>query len=193
VVLELASGRVLPLGRRDDEFFCSVVVPLEACRVLFAVDVVTSVSIGSAVVAGIVALFGVLGYQNRRARLSTVRSAFDDVVGALASDDKERQLAAAVLLRRFFDQSSEFAVRDLLGRRRSPYATEAVSVIAAALRGMPSGDLQKLLADGLAYARTLEGADLQRTTFRVRISRRDSNTEPLSERISIGLTSAERR
>lgn len=30
---------------------------------------------------------------------------------------------------------------------------------------MPSGDLQKLLADGLAYAPTLEGEDLQRTNL----------------------------
>jgi len=86
-------------------------------------------------------------------------------VSALASDDAERRLAGAVLLRRFFDRSSELGVRDLLGRRRTPYAEEALSVIAAVLRGLPSGDLQKLLADGLAYAPTLKGADLQRTNL----------------------------
>jgi uncharacterized protein YjbI with pentapeptide repeats len=37
--------------------------------------------------------------------------------------------------------------------------------MAAVLRGLPSGDLQKVLADGLAYAPTLEGADLQRTNL----------------------------
>jgi len=159
--------------------------------VLFAVDIAASVSIGSAVVAGVVALFGLLSYQNRRARLSAVRTAFDDVVGALASGDRERQLAGAVLLRRFFDGSSEFGVRDLLGRRRAPYSTEAVSVMAAVLRGMPSGDLQKLLADGLAHARTLEGADLQRTNLQGAYLSPRLELGPLNGRTSIGQISAE--
>lgn len=132
---------------------------------LVAADVGASVSIGSAVVGALVAIFGILGYQNRRAKLSTIRSVFNDVVGGLASDDNERQLAGAVLLRRFFDRSSELGIRDLLGRRRTPYSNEAVSVIAAVLRGLESGDLQKVLADGLAYAPTLERADLQRTNL----------------------------
>jgi Pentapeptide repeats (8 copies) len=132
---------------------------------LVALDVGASVSITSAVVAAVVAILGVMGYQNRRARLSAVRSAFNDVVAGLASDDTRQQFAAAVLLRRFFDRSSELGVRDLVGRRRSPYSGEALSVMAAVLRGLPSGDLQKLLADGLAYAPTLERADLQRTNL----------------------------
>ena len=120
---------------------------------------------GSAVIAAFVAILGLMGYQNRRARLSAIRTAFDDVVGALASDGARQQLAAAVLLRRFFDPTSELGARDVLGRRRAPYSGEALSVMAAVLRGLPSGDLQKLLADGLAYAPTLEAADLQRTNL----------------------------
>jgi hypothetical protein len=133
--------------------------------VLIAADAGSAVSIGSAAVAALVAILGVMGYQSRRARLSAIRSAFNDVVGALASDDTRQQLAAAVLLRRFFDPTSELGARDVLGRRRAPYSGEALSVMAAVLRGLPSGDLQKLLADGLAYAPTLEGADLQRTNL----------------------------
>ena len=89
----------------------------EARGVLFAADVGASVSIGSAVVGALVAIFGVMGYQSRRARLSAIRSVFNDVVSALASAERERQLAGAVLLRRFFERSSELAVRNLLGRR----------------------------------------------------------------------------
>jgi uncharacterized protein YjbI with pentapeptide repeats len=133
--------------------------------VLIAADVGAAASIGSAVVAALVAVLGVVGYQSRRTRLSAIRTAFNDVVGALASDDDRQQLAAAVLLRRFFDPASELGARDPIGRRRAPYSGEALSVIAAVLRGLPSGDLQKLLADGLAYAPTLEGADLQRTNL----------------------------
>jgi len=50
-------------------------------------------------------------------------------------------------------------------RRRAPYAKEAQNVLAAVLRGVSSGDFQKLLADGLAHAQTLEKADLQRTNL----------------------------
>ncbi len=129
------------------------------------VDIGTSVSVVTAVVGALVGLLGLLGFQNRRARLAGIRAAFDAVVGNLASTDKERQLAGAVLLRRFFDPESELAVRDWRGGRRNPYSGEAVSVMAAVLRGMRAGDLQKLLADGLAYAPTLHDADLQRTNL----------------------------
>jgi uncharacterized protein YjbI with pentapeptide repeats len=133
--------------------------------VLIAADVGSAVSIGSAAVAALVAILGVMGYQSRRARLSAIRTAFSDVIAALASDNHRQQLAAALLLRRFFDPTSELGARDLLGRRRAPYAGEALSVMAAVLRGLPTGDLQKLLADGLAYAPTLAAADLQRTNL----------------------------
>ena len=122
------------------------------------------ISTATAVIGALIALIGALGYQNRRARLSAIRAAFNDVVASLASTDNRQQLAAAVLLRRFFDKDSELAVRGIRGRR-VPYAGEALSVMTAVLRGLPSGELQKLLADGLAYAPTLEGADLQRTNL----------------------------
>jgi Pentapeptide repeats (8 copies) len=124
-----------------------------------------AISTASVVVAGVVAVLGVLGYQNRRVKLAAIRSAFSDVIGLLAAEDVERSLAAAILLRRFLDPHSELGVRDTLFRRRAPYAKEAQSVMAAVLRGIPRGDLQKLLADGLAHARTLENADLQRTNL----------------------------
>jgi hypothetical protein len=76
-------------------------------------------------------------------------------VSALASDDTERRLAGAVLLRRFFDRSSELGVRDLLGRRRTPYAEEALSVIAAVLRGLPSFTGAKLHGASFAGARNV--------------------------------------
>src|SRR5205085_6403415 len=41
------------------------------------------------------------------------------------------------------------------------YAKEAVAVIAALLRETEAGNFQKLLADGLGYARSLTYADLQ--------------------------------
>lgn len=130
-----------------------------------ALDLAGALSTTSVVVGAVVAVLGVVGYQNRRARLSAIRSAFNDVIGLLAARDAERQLAGAILLRRFLDPSSELGIRDGLLRRRAPYAKEARDVMAAALRGVPRGNLQKLLADGLAHAETLKCADLQRTNL----------------------------
>ena len=74
------------------------------------VATVTSlISTATAVIGALIAILGALGYQNRRARLSAIRAAFNDVVGSLASADNRQQLAAAVLLRRFFDEDSELA------------------------------------------------------------------------------------
>jgi Pentapeptide repeats (8 copies) len=113
-----------------------------------------------AVVGGLAtAILGILKYFNfrsRRERATAVGQAFAATVDALASTDPARQFAGAILLRRFFDQRTE------QGEGDSPYEKEAVAVIAALLRDIAAGNLQKLLADGLGYAPTLEHADLQR-------------------------------
>jgi hypothetical protein len=51
-------------------------------------------------------------------------------------------------------------------KKRTPYRRDAVDVIAAILKVQPSGNFQKLLADGLGYAPNLWRADLQRTNLR---------------------------
>jgi hypothetical protein len=112
-----------------------------------------------AVVGGLAtAVLGLLKYfdfRSRRERAAAAGAAFVATVDSLASTDEARQLAGAILLRRFFDPTTE------QGERTTPYADEAVRVIAALLRGRTPGTLQKLLADGLAFAPTLENADLQ--------------------------------
>ncbi len=116
-----------------------------------------------AALAGIpAALFGILQfirYRTRRDKMALVSDSFAKVVEALASEVEVERLAGAILLRRFFDRRSEFGVG------RTPYAKEAVAVIASMLRTQPTGNLQKLLADGLAHAPTLVRADLQRTNL----------------------------
>jgi hypothetical protein len=113
----------------------------------------------AAVLAGIVGLLKYFQYRTRRDKISLVGEAFDAVVDSLASDAEVERLAGAILLRRFFDPKTE------LGIAGTPYAEEAVRVIAAILRSQESGNFQKLLADGLAYAPSLESADLQRTNL----------------------------
>lgn len=129
-------------------------------------DITTITSVFTAVGGLVVTAFGYVGYQNRRDRLVTIRKAFDEVVGYLAADNEEQRLAGAILLRRFFDETSELGLRTWLPpRRRAPYAQEAISVIAAVLRGLETDNFQKLLADSLAYAPDLKRVDLQKTNL----------------------------
>jgi uncharacterized protein YjbI with pentapeptide repeats len=119
----------------------------------------TAVQAWIGVVAGLFAgALGVLryfSYRTRRDRISLVGQAFNATVEGLSSDAEAKKLAAAILLRRFFDKETE------QGAAGTPYEREAIAVIAALLRNTPTGELQKLLADGLAYASSLQGADLQ--------------------------------
>jgi hypothetical protein len=109
----------------------------------------------AALLAGALGILRYFTYRTRRDRISLVGQAFNSTVEGLSSDADAKKLAAAILLRRFFDRGTE------QGAAGTPYEREAVAVIAALLRNTPTGELQKLLADGLAYASTLQAADLQ--------------------------------
>lgn len=113
--------------------------------------------------AGLVgAVLGVVKYFNYRShkdRMEAVGARFTAVVDSLGSKDEVKRRAAAITLRRFFDPASEFGVAG------TPYANEAVNVIAAVLREERTSNFQKLLADGLGYARDLRRADLQKTNL----------------------------
>jgi uncharacterized protein YjbI with pentapeptide repeats len=100
-------------------------------------------------------VLGVLNFQRRRDQSAAVGTAFKDVVDSLASDNATLRMAAAILLRRFFDTRSE------QGAAHLSYASEALAVIAGLLRESSTGPLQKVLADGLRYAPSLSRADLQ--------------------------------
>lgn len=114
----------------------------------------------TAVIAGILGLLKYFQYRTKRDKILQVRQVFEGVVKSLASDVEVERLAGAILLRRFFDRESE------VGFAGRPYWKEAVNVTAAILRGHASGNFQKLLADGLAFAPSLQRADLQRTNLR---------------------------
>jgi len=108
-------------------------------------------TLGTAVL-GLVKYFN---FRSRSERASAAGSAFAITVDALSADDEVKQLAGAILLRRFFNAETE------QGQKYTPYEREALGVIAAVLRDAPAGTLQKLLADGLAYAPELVDLDLQ--------------------------------
>lgn len=111
------------------------------------------------IAGAVVGIFKYFSYRSRKDRLDAVGTRFAAVVDGLGSKDEVKRRAAAIMLRRFFDPDSEFGVDG------TPYRTEAINVIAAVLREERSGSFQKLLADGLAYAQDLRGADLQKTNL----------------------------
>ena len=104
------------------------------------------IAVVGALLASALAILKYFNYRTRRDRISLVGQAFSSTVDGLSSDAEAKKLAAAILLRRFFDKETE------QGAAGAPYEREAVAVIAALLRNTPTGELQKLLADGLAYA-----------------------------------------
>lgn len=118
------------------------------------------VAVVGGLLTAVVALMTYSSARSRREKVTVIGKAFSSTVDALSAPEKTKQLAAAVLLRRFFDPHAE------QGASGQPYQREAVAVIAALLRNSPSADLQKLLADGLAYADSLAGAQFQQAKLR---------------------------
>lgn len=104
-------------------------------------------------------MFKYFNYRSHKDRMDAVGTRFASVIEALSSKDDVKRRAAAIMLRRFFDPGTEF------GAAGTPYRNEAVNVIAAILREERTGSFQKLLADGLWYARSLRHADLQKTNL----------------------------
>ena len=113
----------------------------------------------TALVAVVGSVLAVTKYLSRRDKQIAAQQSFRAVVDSLSSTTEHQRLGAAILLRRFFDPRTE------LGEGGTPYAREAADVIAALLRDTETGNFQKLLADGLLYAASLESVDLQRTNL----------------------------
>jgi len=116
-------------------------------------------SLITALVAVVGSVLAVTKYLSRRDKQLAAQQAFRTVLDSLSSSVEHQRLGGAILLRRFFDPRTE------LGEGGTPYAREAVDVIAALLRETETGNFQKLLADGLLYASSLESVDLQRTNL----------------------------
>jgi hypothetical protein len=117
-------------------------------------------TVGAGFLAAVLGLFKYFNYRSKRDRIAAVGASFATTVESLASDNETRRMAAAVLLRRFFDRGTE------QGTAGTPYSRETVEVIAALLREPQPERLQKVLADGLRYAVDLRRADLQRCNLR---------------------------
>lgn len=124
--------------------------------------VLTAISI--AVVAIVCAIvYGALKYfrEIRRAKereREQYKKSFEELVSQLnKKHNPSAQLSASILLRRYFKDTTEGDKKEL--------RKEAIDVISSLLRILPTGVLQKTLADGLGFATDLSGCDLQKTNL----------------------------
>lgn len=125
----------------------------------------------STVVAGITTIAGTLftiykiigRYQKNliiKEHEIKIKEQFENTVLKLSSTNISEKLSSAILLRRFFDDK----ISEGIGG--TPLAKEVINTIAAILRGEKTSDFQKLLADGLRYAPSLESSDLQKANLK---------------------------
>lgn len=101
-----------------------------------------------------------LSIIQRMSKTERIKS-FNRTVTQLSSTNIESQLSAAILLRRYLSQKHLLFFKPIL-------FDEAINVISALLRTLPTGIYQKTLCDGLAYAihkKGLSNMDLQKTNL----------------------------
>ena len=84
---------------------------------------------------------------------------FENIIKQLSSDKKEEKMAAAIILRKFFDTKSTF------GKNDRPFENDVINTISSILRVENTNHFQKVLADSLRYANSLKNADLQYTNL----------------------------
>ena len=125
----------------------------------YIMDLLKNIGIIIASLGAIPAFLVAINYKNKRDKVALVGSSFVSTVNKLSSTNETERMSGAILLRRFFDVKTE------MGDAQMPYADEAVNVIAASLRTLPANNFQKVLADSLAYAPSLQNVDLQKTNL----------------------------
>lgn len=86
------------------------------------------------------------------------QKSFELLVSQLTSNNTASQLSAAILLRKYFNDTNKKDEQD--GLRK-----ETINVISSMLRILPTCVLQKTLADGLGFATDLSKCDLQKTNL----------------------------
>jgi hypothetical protein len=93
-------------------------------------------------------------------KLVSIQSSFNSIVIKLSSPNMSEKISSAILLRRFFDNNSEFSIKN-----QTPFASSAIDVIAGLLRYEKTSDFQKILGDSIKYCKTIKKIDLQRTNL----------------------------
>jgi hypothetical protein len=142
-------------------------------------DWITNLTALTGLAGALVGIFKYFKYQSRKDRMDAVGPA--SPASSTRSAPKTR--SSAVPRRSCCAASSTPAPE--FGTAGTPYASEAVNVIAAVLREERSSNFQKLLADGLWYARSLHHADPAEDQPAERVSRLARRRAPRPERRGI--------
>jgi uncharacterized protein YjbI with pentapeptide repeats len=169
---------------------------------IFTKDDITQIIL---IILGLVSAIGVgvsIGYGGTKykiekneieaKRLENAIRSFENLVAQLTSENKTKQLAAAVLLRNYFEKDVSTTISNTkhntrnnnndkkriahsktTNQKQTSKTTnqekitkdQAINVITALLRVLPTGVFQKTLADGLAFAKDLSNCDLQKTNL----------------------------
>ena len=124
--------------------------------IVAVLQVIAIVAIITSIVYGTLKFFREVRRAKERERNNYKRS-FEELVSQLNSENTSAQLSASILLRRYFKDTAEDDKKEL--------RQEAIDVISSLLRVLPTGVLQKTLADGLGFATDLSGCDLQKTNL----------------------------
>lgn len=126
-------------------------------HVVMVLNSIAVVAIISAIVYGALKYFREIRRAKERER-DKYKKSFEELVSQLnKKNNQSAQLSASILLRRYFKDTPEDEKKEL--------RKEAIDVISSLLRILPTGVLQKTLADGLGFATDLSGCDLQKTNL----------------------------
>lgn len=107
-------------------------------------------------------------FKNVRIREAEEKDSLTKIVNNLSSEASTSRISAAIMLRRFLQTE--------ISEKYPHLQTEAINIIASLLKILPSGVLQKTLADGLAYGIDLSYLDLQKSNLQdVYLGRKDDN------------------
>lgn len=126
-------------------------------HVVMVLNTIAIVAIVSAIVYGALKFFRDV-YRAKERERNNYRRSFEELVSQLnKKHNQSAQLSASILLRRYF--------KDTTGDDKKELRQEAINVISSLLRTLPTGVLQKTLADGLGFAIDLSGCDLQKSNL----------------------------
>lgn len=99
--------------------------------------------------------------RDKARRINQINRSFREITKDLTTSINEKErLAAAILLRRFFDENGEFSIQ-LMRKKETPYAKAALELMTALLKIEVDGPVQKALADSLILSDSLRLADMQ--------------------------------
>ena len=129
---------------------------LESINTSIVNDAMLVITVITAIVIPVTAYVCTRYFRTRYEKRKDWKSQFNDVVSQLSKRNETSQLAAAIMLRRFFNAQID----------KEEFRDEVIRVIAAHLKQKPpTGVYQKTLGDGLAFSGNLDYADLVRTNL----------------------------